>query len=241
VIYNKLKYELDNINIKYIEKILYYQDFKKNPSSVETKKVFFSLMEDTKIGMELKVMKKIARDKAEVDPEIALSFNIGDISANLSPLLYQKMFELKNCFDFSQEKDLNDYLETEKNMILKSSEGLFKVYFKDYYELKSGWTEYIMVVSGFYLYLFRNRDDIEAARYVFTKLAKLKIEKETYDFPHILKLTNKFEEVVMAFDSENNLNRLVQIIEKKNEQYAQENLSVNVEEQKKSTRSRKCC
>jgi len=231
IIYNTLKYELENISVKYMEKMLYYSQYKKDPASIQDeRKTFFPLMEDTKSGMELKVMRKFAKRKIEDEPEVMLTFYIGDITANLNTLLYKKMSELRNCFDFSQEKDLNDYLETEKNQILKNSEGLFKVYFRDYYELKSGWTEYIMVVSGFYLYFFRNRDDMEAARYVFTKLAKLKVERDTYDFPNILKITNKFEEVVIAFENENNLNRLVQTIEKKNQAYAEENLTVEVNE-----------
>ena len=231
IIYNKLKYGLKNINIKYIEKIQIYEDHRKGSLDKEAAaKMITPFMDDTQITLELSILRRIVKDKLYDDPEVMVNFNIGDISVNVNPLLYKKLYEIKNCFDFSREKDLNEYLETEKNMILKKSDGLFKVYFRDYYEITSAWTEYIMVCSGFYLYFFRSHDDVQASRYVFTKRAKVKVEDEAYDFPNILKITNRFEEVVIAFDNEASLKRLVNIIKKKNDEYAENNLAVTVGE-----------
>jgi len=228
--YDNLKLELGSINVKYIEKVSNYIELKQNSSNqVAENKQIFPLLEDTKIVTELKVLRKMLKRKSEETPAFIVNFNVGNIAVNLNNLFYKKMIELQKCFDFSQEKDLNEILEIEKNKILQNSEGSYTIYFKENEKIHNGWEEYTMINSGFYLYFYKNQTDLEAAKTFFTKKAKLIIDKETYDFPNILKLDNQLEEIVIALETENDLKTLFEAIVNKNQEFIEDDLNVNVE------------
>ena len=227
-LYDNLKLELNSINIKYFEKVSTYLSQKSCFPNQPEIKAMFPLMDDTKIITELKVMRKMLKHNNEDNPPFILSFFIGNIAVNLNNLFYNKILELQKCFDFSKEKVLNEYLEIKKNAILQDSEGTFTVYFRENDKISNGWEKYTVISSGFDLFFYKNQNDLEAVKSFFTKNARVTIDKETYDSPNILKLNNQVEEIVISMETENDLNNLVEIIQNKNKEYKDENLSTTI-------------
>ena len=226
--YNTLNYVINKINVKYYERLMFYHQDSKNAlqeaGEMGDKKMRY-LMYETRIAVELKLLAD-AKAKPE-DSDVILNVDIGHISINLNGHMFRRLKELNNCFDFSQEKEFNEYLETEKQLILKNSDGLFKVYYEDAFDLSGQWNQYIMVCSGFYLYFFKSPTDLEASKHVFIKKATLTIDNKNFDFPNVLRIKNKFEEVIIALENEESLHRLIKVIDKKNDEYSKANLVVN--------------
>eukprot|EP00330_Aristerostoma_sp_ATCC50986_P004187 CAMPEP_0114583284 /NCGR_PEP_ID=MMETSP0125-20121206/7058_1 /TAXON_ID=485358 ORGANISM="Aristerostoma sp., Strain ATCC 50986" /NCGR_SAMPLE_ID=MMETSP0125 /ASSEMBLY_ACC=CAM_ASM_000245 /LENGTH=235 /DNA_ID=CAMNT_0001776669 /DNA_START=2119 /DNA_END=2826 /DNA_ORIENTATION=+ len=189
-----------------------------------------TLMNDTKLLLSLKILNKNAQNVKSEDPEIDVLLNLDSINFNVDSDMLKHLIDIQYCFDFKQEKEFHEYLENEKQLIMKNSDGLFKVYYRDPFDISSEWNQYIMVCSGFYLYFFKNPTDLEATKNVFIKKASIKQDKENYDFPYVLKIKNKYEEVVIAMEDDSHLNKLINVVIKKNEEYNKNYLTINVQE-----------
>jgi len=229
--YNTFSYSLDRINVKYYETIAIYQDMKKSLAlnNQYTNKKVFSLLADTKFGIHAKVIAN--KDKIFEDPDVILSVEIGPIVTDLNKTMVKRLLALKDCFDFSTEKEFNDYLETEKQLIMKNCDGLFKVFSEDPYDLSGKWSKYVMVSSGFYLYFFRDSQEVKPTRHLFIKRAKVTSDNTNFDYPNVLKIKTKFGEATIAMETEEDVKKLIQVIEKKNQEYAKASLSVQISEE----------
>lgn len=228
--FNKFKKTMENINVKYYEKVAHFQALRLSSADPNNQPPLpFTLLNDTKFSVFLRLAENADVLPTE-EPQTLVKVSIGKIGVNLNKLIYKKVLALGNCFDFSNEKEFSEYAETEKKSILKNSEGLFKIYYQDRYDIGHKWNQYIMVCSGFYLYFYETNKHVHYSKYVFLKGADIFIEKEKFDVPYVLRIKNKFEEVYIALESDDVLNRLIKIIERKNQKQLNHSMSIHFDD-----------
>ena len=225
-IYDNMKIALDDISVSYVKSITAYQARKKEAAMVEdAENMFVPFVEKTKFALDLNMIR--SRQATAEHAMMTLNLSVGEILVQVNQQLIKKAYELQNCFDFSREKDLAAYLETEKKKIMENNDGILRVYMKNASDLTNIWDDYVMVSSGFYLYFFNNANDVRPVRYVFTRHAKVEKESEEYDLPNILRIKNRSDEVLIAFKKEEALNKIAQTVQKKNDEYTALHLEID--------------
>ncbi len=126
-----------------------------------------NFIHETTLGAELTV---IDRDPNEItnDPNVEFTTTIERICIGVSPNIYNKLLALAKTFDFSREKEFNEYLETEKKLILQNNEGLFKAFYKTS-DLSNQWSPIVLILSGYYIYFFKNAQELQAFKYIYIR------------------------------------------------------------------------
>jgi hypothetical protein len=223
---NACNVDLNNLNVKYFDSLTTYRKSFKEEIKEENK--IFSLISETSCGAKLKVMSIQQGSMEKEDTQITLSLSVGQVSIDLNPKIYARILAVKRCFDFSQEQELKEYLEVERQMIMKNCDALFKVFYKKKYEISNKWSQYIMVCSGLSLYLFKDPKDLRPAKHFLIKNATVNRASSHFEAENILIIKNKFEELRLAMETEKDIQKLEGLILKKNEDFIRTHLIATV-------------
>ena len=98
--------------------------------------------------------------------------------------------------DWRQEPEFESMIENEKKNLMLKNQGLFHIYIRkaSTSKIKTKWTKYFAIFSGFYLYLFENPKDKTPEQNIFLKGVDFTlVEDQEYKYVlRVLLLPKKF-------------------------------------------------
>ena len=137
--------------------------------------------------------------------KIVLSGVIPKINAKFSPSLYHQLLNLDKVLDI--ELDLSSRIHVDKKEIIKNSKLITRVR-----KLGTGiqnWTQYIAILSGAYIYFFKNeKENISATEFYIKDCAVTQLANVENTFT----LHNRFGECTLSFIKERDFLKWIMVI-----------------------------
>jgi hypothetical protein len=127
---------------------------------------------------------------------------IPKINAKFSPSLYHQLLNLDKVLDI--ELDLSSRIHVDKKEIIKNSKLITRVR-KQGLGIQS-WTQYIAILSGAYIYFFKNEKENISATEFYIKDCAITAEE---DIENTFTLHNRFGECTLSFPKERDYSKWV--------------------------------
>ena len=158
----------------------------------------FTLLEDFSIESKLAINKSSITQTGRGDVEVDV--RASPVVFNVNKVIYNHLVNIYRCFTYQEPEEIASDMIKAKQNILKQAKLMSQV--KKRGENIKTWTRRIAVLSGSYVYIYRESKDLVPEYYMFLKDAIMYDESNLVGENHVLEIKNKFGSIMMAFNSE---------------------------------------
>lgn len=188
----------------------HYEDFNLAISSIELQfqaqeKEFVEVLSNCEIHTSLSFLKAKYRKRKQYGlfqedmPDVKLSGELPNLKLLLSPSIFHQLLRIGDSFKF--EDNILNSITLEKQQIMKHA-ILTTILQKQVRSVQS-WYQFIAILSGGYVYFFKNEHDLIAESYFYIKDSNI---LDIQDPPNSLRLQNRYGECSITFKDASTLN-----------------------------------
>lgn len=172
------------------------RDSKEPPArEIHLKEENFTLLEDFQIDCQLAV--NTAQQAPQGRGEVEIVANVSPVNINLNDQLYNHLVTIHRSFTYEDPEEIVQGMIQQKEKVMKASK-LISIVKKRGNNIKIFSKRYA-IISGNYLYFYRESSDLIEEQNMFLKDANINDLSDKVGEKHALEIKSKFGEVIMAF------------------------------------------
>eukprot|EP00347_Sterkiella_histriomuscorum_P018285 403346093 len=186
----------------------------------EQDELVFSVLEDCWMKCNIQIKQKKARllmvteeQKAELDlkPKVILNCTTSDLKINLTHQIYNKLVNISKIFQIQKELEdqsqQDEYLIESKLQVLRNAKKIGTVTKR--LDPTKIWENYYSILSGNYLYFYKDSNQKMPAAYFYLRGAHIEIDRADVGAQNNLVISSRFGECVLLFPTRNILQEWV--------------------------------